>query len=191
VLFDEIEKAHPDVFNILLQILEDGTLTDAEGKEINFKNTIIILTSNLGTSQFTSSARIGFSSKRKSNLKFDEIRNRVIEELKKQMKPEIVNRLDNIIVFNPLGEKQLSEISKLELQKFKKRLELQGIVFSYSKNVVDFVAQKSLALDQGARLVRRNIQEFVEDKVAREIVEGRVRNSKIGLDVINGKIVTN
>ena len=189
VLFDEIEKAHPDVFNILLQILEDGTLTDAEGKEINFKNTIIILTSNLGTSEFTSSAQIGFHSGKKSNPKFEEIRSKVIEELKKQMKPEIINRLDNIIVFNPLLEKQLSQISKLELEKFKKRLKLQGINFSYSKKVINFVAQKSLAFDQGARLVRRNIQEFVEDKVARAIVEEKIKNNEIGLDVEGEEIV--
>ena len=97
--------------------------------------------------------------------------------------------MDNIIVFNPLREKELSEISKLELQKFKKRLKLQGIDFSYSKKVVDFVAKKSLAFDQGARLVRRNIQEFVEDKVAREIVEGKIRNNKISLDIKEEKII--
>jgi ATP-dependent Clp protease ATP-binding subunit ClpC len=189
VLFDEIEKAHPDVFNILLQILEDGTLTDAEGKEINFKNTIIILTSNLGTSEFTSSAKIGFNSGKKFDPKFEEIRRKVIEELKRQVKPEIINRLDSVIVFNPLLEKQLFQISKLELDKFKKRLKLQGIDLSYSKKVIDFVAGKSLAIDQGARLVRRNIQEFVEDKVAREIVEEKVRKNKISLDVEDGKII--
>ena len=187
ILFDEIEKAHPDVFNILLQILEDGTLTDAEGKEVNFRNTIIILTSNLGTSEFTSSAQIGFGNK-KIETKFDEIKDKVIAELKRNMKPEIINRLDNIIIFSPLKEKELSQISKLELLKFKKRLKLQGITFSYSKKVLDFVAKKSLSLDQGARLVRRNIQEFVEDKVAREIVERKIKNNKISLDVINDKI---
>ena len=106
------------------------------------------------------------------------------------MKPEIVNRLDNIIVFNPLLEKQLFEISKLELEKLKKRLKLQSIEFSYSKKVIDFVAKKSLAFDQGARLVRRNIQELVEDKVAREIVEGKIKNNKVGLDVREEKIIT-
>jgi ATP-dependent Clp protease ATP-binding subunit ClpC len=189
VLFDEIEKAHPDVFNILLQILEDGTLTDAEGKEINFKNTVIILTSNLGTSEFTTSAQIGFKSQGKKSLeKFEEIKVRVIEELKKQMKPEIINRLDHIVVFKPLEEKEIQKISKLELEKLKKRLALQGISFSYSQKVADFIAKKSLAFDQGARLIRRNIQEFVENKVAREIVEGRIKNDKIGLDAKDGKI---
>ena len=190
VLFDEIEKAHPDVFNILLQILEDGNLTDAEGKEINFKNTIIILTSNLGTSEFTSSAQMGFNSGKKSTPKFEEIKKKVIEELKRQMKPEIINRLDNIIVFNPLLERQLFEISKLELEKFTKRLKFQNIDFFYSKKIIDFIAKKSLAFDQGARLIRRNIQEFIEDKVAREIVEEKIKKNKITLDVKDGKIIT-
>ena len=191
VLFDEIEKAHSDVFNILLQILEDGVLTDAEGKEINFKNTVIVLTSNLGTSQFTSSAQIGFKSKgKKIKEGFDEIRTKVIEDLKKHMKPEIINRLDHIIVFNPLEEKEIRKISKLELEKLKKRLAIQGVNFSYSRKVVDFVAKKSLAFDQGARLVRRNIQEFVENEIARQIVEGKMRNNRIGLDVRNEKIIT-
>ena len=201
VLFDEIEKAHPDVFNILLQILEDGTLTDAEGKEINFKNTVIILTSNLGTSQFTSSAQIGFSARggsayggksshknRKSN--FEEIRNKVIEELKRQVKPEIINRLDHIVVFNPLREKEIKKITKLELENLKKRLKIQGIDFSYSNKLAEFTAKKSLAFDQGARLIRRNIQDLVENKIARAIVEGKIKNNKISLDVEGNKIIT-
>lgn len=189
VLFDEIEKAHPDVFNILLQILEDGILTDAEGKEINFKNTVIIMTSNLGTSEFISSAQIGFRSKeKKARLSFDEIRKKVIEELKKQMKPEIINRLDHIIVFNPLQEKEIRMISGLELKKLKKRLEIQGINFSYSPKVADFIAKKSLAFDQGARLIRRNIQEFVENQIARMIVGGKIKDRKIILEVKREKI---
>jgi len=190
VLFDEIEKAHPDVFNILLQILEDGALTDAEGKEINFKNTVVILTSNLGTSEFTSSARIGFKSKlKKSGNNFEEIKNRVLEELKRQMKPEIINRLDHIVVFNPLGEKEIEKITKLEFENLKKRLKIQGIEFFYSSKLAGFIAKKSLAFDQGARLIRRNIQDLVEDKIARAIVEGRIKNNEIALDVEDDKIV--
>ncbi|MFH0969461.1 MAG: ATP-dependent Clp protease ATP-binding subunit [Patescibacteria group bacterium] len=190
VLFDEIEKAHPDVFNILLQILEDGTLTDAEGKEINFKNTVIILTSNLGTSEFTDSSRIGFSSKsKKGNERFEEIRDKVIGELKRQIKPEIINRLDHIVVFSPLSEKSIKKISRLEMEKFKKRLGLQGISMSYSGKIISFIAKKSLAFDQGARLVRRNIQELVENKIAKEIVEGKVKNNKISLDIKDDKII--
>lgn len=191
VLFDEIEKAHPDVFNILLQIMEDGTLTDAEGKEINFKNTVIILTSNLGTSEFTSSAQIGFKSKgKKIGNNFEEIKNKVLDELKKQLKPEIINRLDHIVVFNPLGEKEIEKITKLEFENLKKRLKLQGIDFSYSNKLTDFIAKKSLAFDQGARLIRRNIQNLVEDKIARAIVEGKVKNNKIRLGIANDKIIT-
>ncbi|MDO8529216.1 MAG: ATP-dependent Clp protease ATP-binding subunit [bacterium] len=190
VLFDEIEKAHPDVFNIFLQILEDGMLTDAEGKEINFKNTVIILTSNLGTSEFTSEAKIGFESKnKKTNRKFEEIKNKVIEGLKKEIRPEIINRLDHIVVFSPLGEKEIQKISKLELEKFKKRLALQEIKFSYSENLIDYISKKSMAIDQGARLIRRNIQEMAENPIAKAIVEGKVKNNKISLNVEEDKII--
>ena len=191
VLFDEIEKAHPDVFNILLQILEEGILTDAEGKLVNFRNTILILTSNLGTSEFTSSAKIGFKSKgKKAKENFQEIKERVVGVLKKQIKPEIINRLDHIIVFNPLEEKDIKMISKIEILKLKKRLMLQGIEISFQEKVSDFIAKKSLAFDQGARLIRRNIQDLIENEIARIIVKGKMKNNKISLAVKNNKIIS-
>lgn len=191
ILFDEIEKAHPDVFNILLQILEDGTLTDAEGRQVNFKNTIIILTSNMGTGEFTASAKIGFAAKAsadKMQEQFGAIKNRVLAELKKQVKPEFLNRLDNIVVFNALGKKEIAAIAKLELAKLKKRLKEQGITFDYSAKVISLLAEKSLAFDQGARYARKNIQELVENKIAKMIVEGKVKNELINADVEEGKI---
>ncbi len=192
VLFDEIEKAHPDAGSILLQILEDGTLTDAEGRQVNFKNTIIILTSNLGTAEFTTTAKVGFESKDKDSAilnKFNAIKNTVLEELKRQMKPELVNRLDHIIVFNTLGGRQIKKIAALELENLKKRLEKQGFALKYCEKIAEVLAQKSIAFEQGARLVRKNIENLVENQIAKMIVEGKVRDGKIGLEVKQGKII--
>jgi ATP-dependent Clp protease ATP-binding subunit ClpC len=189
VLFDEIEKAHPDVFNLLLQILEEGTLTDAEGRKVNFKNTIVILTSNLGTSEFTEQAKIGFHSKNNLAKNFEEIKSNVLSTLKKQIKPEIINRLDHIVVFNSLNEKEILKIVSLELEKFKKRLAEKKLKIIYSNQLLKFLAKKSLAIDQGARLVRKNIQELVENPVARMIVEGKIKINNINLDIKNGKII--
>jgi ATP-dependent Clp protease ATP-binding subunit ClpA len=105
------------------------------------------------------------------------------------VKPEIINRLDHIVVFNPLREKEIKKITKLELENLKKRLKIQGIDFSYSNKLAEFTAKKSLAFDQGARLIRRNIQDLVENKIARAIVEGKIKNNKISLDIANDKIV--
>ncbi len=191
ILFDEIEKAHPDVFNILLQILEDGSLTDAEGRQINFKNTIIILTSNMGTIEFTDSAKIGFESKssgEKIHDQFDTIKNKVLEDLKKQVKPEFLNRLDNIVVFNALGIKEIRKIARLELDKLKGRLKDQDLILSYSAKVMDLISKKSVAFDQGARLVRKNVQEIVENKIAKMVVDKKIKNNKISLDIKGEKI---
>lgn len=191
VLFDEIEKAHPDIFNILLQVLEEGILTDAEGKTINFKETIIILTSNLGTEEFTNSARIGFETgKKNTGLKseFESVKSQVLEKLRKNMRPEIINRLDYIAVFNPLREKEIEKITDLEIKKLKDRLKEKKIIFRCSPAVIKFLAKKSVAFDQGARLARKNIQELIEDEIAQLIVDGKIRNNKINIEVRNGKL---
>lgn len=192
VLFDEIEKAHPDVFNILLQILEEGSLTDAEGRLVNFKNTLIILTSNLGTAEFTSAANIGFESnpgKKSVTNKFTQIQETVLENLKKQVKPEILNRLDNICVFNPLGSKEIRKIVKLELNNLAKRLEEKGFTLKYSTRLVELLTQKSIALEQGARFVRKNIQDILENEIAKKIIGKKVQKNKIGIDVKKEKVV--
>lgn len=192
VLFDEIEKAHPDVANILLQILEDGILTDAEGRQVSFKNIIIILTSNLGTEKFTSAAGIGFGNKseeKNTNNQFILIKNNVLEELKRNMKPEILNRLDHIFVFNALGKYEIKKIAALELENLKKRLQKQGLDMNYSSKITGFIAQKSLAPEQGARLVRKKIQELVENPIAELIVYNKVVDGKITVGVEKGKII--
>ena len=190
ILFDEIEKAHPDVFNLLLQILEEGMLTDAEGRQINFRNTIVILTSNLGTSEFTSSAKLGFREKEKNQFphNFNDIRDYCLSELKKQMKPELINRLDHIIVFNPLGQKEIKKITGLEISKLEKRLKKNGFSLSYDPSIIDFLAGVSMDFDQGARQVRKNVQEFLENAIARKIVAGKIKDKTIRVQTKDGKI---
>ncbi len=193
VLFDEIEKAHPDALNILLQILEDGVLTDAEGTQISFKNTIIIMTSNIGTEDFSrASKKIGFerSNKQKEfSKKFNEIKERVFEELKTKIRTELLNRLDYILIFNALGREEIKKIARLELNKFSERLAKQKTSLIFDKNVIDFLAEKSLAENQGARLVRKNIQDLIENKIAEMIVYEKVKNNKINLSITNKKLV--
>jgi len=190
VLFDEIEKAHPDVFNILLQILEDGILTDAEGTAVSFKNTIIILTSNIGTDEFTNAAKVGFASEKSATVaaKFEEIRSQAVKELEKNMRPELLNRLDHILVFNSLDKQAIRKISALEIAKLQARIKMQEIIVTFDKKVIDFIAEKSSALNQGARLVRKNIQELLENPLAEAIIYSRVKNGRIAVKVEKGKI---
>jgi len=193
ILFDEIEKAHPDVFNILLQILEDGILTDAEGTKVSFKNTVIIMTSNIGTEDFTNaSKKIGFEKSGKQagiSKKFDKIKEAILGELKNKMKPELLNRLDYILVFNALGKKEIKKITELELGKLSNRLVAQKISLNFGKNAINFLAEKSLAENQGARIVRKNIQDLVENKIAEMIVYEKVKNGKVLLSVENKKLI--
>ncbi|MGB4943175.1 MAG: ATP-dependent Clp protease ATP-binding subunit [Candidatus Moraniibacteriota bacterium] len=169
VLFDEIEKAHPDVFNILLQILDEGTLTDAEGRRVSFKNTLIILTSNIGTASFTQSAKVGFAEAipgRVLRAEFEAIQREVLEELKKEMRPELLGRLDQVIVFNALDQSAIERIALLELNRLKARLAAQGITLTIPATITHWIAEKSFAPEQGARLVRKNVQAYVESVLA-------------------------
>ncbi|OGI16563.1 MAG: hypothetical protein A2Z52_01905 [Candidatus Moranbacteria bacterium RBG_19FT_COMBO_42_6] len=192
VLFDEIEKAHPDVFNILLQILEDGMLTDAEGTQVNFKNTIIILTSNIGTDEFTkASGGIGFSPAGKPKSlaeKFTAIKESVIKELESKLKPELLNRLDHILVFNALRQEDIKKIAKIKMEKLSRRLESRKIKLSHDARTINFIAEKSLNPSQGARLVRKNVQELIENPIAEMIVYGKVKGGKIAVSIEKGKI---
>lgn len=177
ILFDEIEKAHPDVFNVLLQILDEGMLTDAEGRRVSFKHTLIILTSNIGTASFTSSAKVGFAEaipNRVLRAEFDAIKREVLEELKKEMRPELLGRLDQVIVFEALDTKAIKQIAKLELDQLKHRLAGQNITLTIPSVVIDWIAAKSFAPEQGARLVRKNVQEFVEIALAQKLVAKRL-----------------
>ena len=177
VLFDEIEKAHPEFFNILLQVLEDGYLTDAKGKKVDFRNTIIVMTSNLGAKQLTDEAsKIGFdisSDKLKqAEEDFAGRKEQVLKEMKDHFRPEFLNRIDKVIVFKPLTSENIEEVVKLQLNEFNGRLADKGIGIETSPAAVSLLAQKSYDPKYGARPVRRKLQDLIEDPIAEKILDG-------------------
>jgi ATP-dependent Clp protease ATP-binding subunit ClpC len=200
VLFDEIEKANPDVFNILLQILEDGQLTDAAGKRVNFANTIIIMTSNLGMQELTQQAtRIGFADrdeaeddKAKLEKEYDGIKEKLLETLKKDFRPEFINRIDKILVYRPLGFDQLKKITLLQIADLQERLTPQGVELKASSGLVKFIAEKSFDPSQGARFIRKNVQDFLADPLAEKIIADNLKaGSVVNADVKNDKVTFN
>ncbi|MEK7494610.1 MAG: ATP-dependent Clp protease ATP-binding subunit, partial [Patescibacteria group bacterium] len=190
VLFDEIEKAHPDVFNVLLQILDEGFLTDAEGRKVSFRNTLVLLTSNIGTAAFTQSARIGFSKseKKSSTDQFETTKREVLADLKKELKPELLARLDQIIVFNALSPEAIESITKLEIASLAKRLKGTNVRLTCPMTVARFIAKKSFAPEQGARLVRKNVQDILEHAVAEKIINAPETKS-VRLALKNNQVV--
>ena len=179
ILFDEIEKAHPDVMNILLQILEDGRLTDASGRTVDFKNSVIIMTSNVGARLIAENKTLGFgvpdNNKEKEELnKYEETKKQVMTELKKTFRPEFINRIDEIIVFHKLTKTEIDQIIDLMLKETKKRLEAQGIEISLDKSVKELIAKKGTDEAYGARPLRRAIQSYLEDKLAEAILDGKL-----------------
>ncbi|HEY5583498.1 MAG TPA: ATP-dependent Clp protease ATP-binding subunit [Ruminiclostridium sp.] len=176
LLFDEIEKAHPDIFNILLQILEDGRLTDSHGRVVDFRNTIIIMTSNVGARTITEPKRLGFSAAKDENAKnYEEMKGNVMGELKKTFRPEFLNRIDDIIVFHPLTQDNIKEIVVLMLEVLVKRLKQNEIEMEVSDEVMAHLAKKGYDPVFGARPLRRAIQSMLEDKLAEEMLEGKVK----------------
>ena len=177
ILFDEIEKAHPDVMNILLQVLDDGRLTDSQGRTINFKNTIIIMTSNVGARRITDKKTLGFTSGEDDTKKeYEAIKKDVMEELKKEFKPEFLNRIDDIIVFEKLSQESLRHIVDLLMNNVKKLMEKQGIEIEIDDKAKDLIAQKGQNDSYGARPLKRAIQSMVEDKIAESILDGIIKN---------------
>lgn len=195
VLFDEIEKAHPDVFNLLLQILDEGHLTDAVGKKVNFKNTIIIMTSNVGLKNLNQLAAVGFQTesegkKRKWAEKYEMIKDQVLKDLREKFRPEFLNRVDKIIVFKPLTEGGVEKIVELQIKELTERLKDKNITFSLDRWARAWLAKKAYSPDQGARAVRKLIQELVENPLAQIMLEGKVKNNaKISISLVRDKIV--
>ena len=191
VLFDEIEKAHPEVFNILLQILDRGRLTDAKGRLVNFKNTIIILTSNVGSEQLQKMAEFGFThageeKKRKEN----ETKERISVALREQFRPEFLNRLDEIIIFNSLGIEEVRRIVDLQIRNVEERLADKKIKINVSVAARDLLAQKGFDPDYGVRPLKRKIQQLVLDPLAKLIVDGKIKEKdKVKIDVKGKEIV--
>ncbi|NTW13953.1 MAG: ATP-dependent Clp protease ATP-binding subunit [Candidatus Moranbacteria bacterium] len=194
VLFDEIEKAHPDVSNILLQILDEGTITDAEGMKVNFRDALVILTSNVGTESFIGKGRIGFSEQDLTGLALESVKRTVLEEAKKSLRPELIARLGNTVIFNPLGTDAMERVARIEFDTLRARLRGQGVTLSASAPVIRFLAERSFAPEHGARLVRRNIEELVSLPLARKLIatgfdpETPGRRIRIILSVRNGSI---
>ncbi len=174
VLFDEIEKAHPDVFNIMLQILDDGRLTDSKGRYINFKNTIIIMTSNVGASMITTGSKLGFAvgGEDAKKDKYEHLKETVMEEMKKSFRPEFLNRIDDIIVFAHLNKEEIREIVDLMLKDLFKRLEDKEFSIEVTDEVKDYLANEGYSEAYGARPLRRLIQKKIEDGLAEEILMG-------------------
>jgi ATP-dependent Clp protease ATP-binding subunit ClpC len=175
ILFDEIEKAHPDVFNMLLQILEDGYISDAKGKKIDFRNTIIIMTSNIGSAEFYSTREIGFTkniSERALKQKQQEIESKVESEIKKKFKPEFLNRVDKIIVFRALTKADVKKIVNLELKKVINRLKEQKIKLNLTEQAKSLLVERGYDIENGARPLKRTIQNMIEDPLANGILSG-------------------
>ena len=178
ILFDEIEKAHPDVMNMLLQILDDGRLTDAQGRTVNFKNTVIIMTSNVGARMITDKNVLGFSNDSKGKegeeKEYEDIKKDVMGELKKEFRPEFINRIDDIIVFHKLTKEDIGQIIDIMLKQVEKRLKEQEYDIEFDKSVKELVAKKGIDTNYGARPLKRAIQSNVEDKLAEAILDGKI-----------------
>lgn len=188
VLFDEIEKAHPDVFNILLQVLDDGRLTDNKGRTVNFKNTIIIMTSNMGSSLIRENFEKMTDANR--NTVVDETKKQVLELLKKTIRPEFLNRIDEIIMFTPLNEKEIREIVGLQLNAVKKMVEKNGIDLQFTDAALDFISHEGYDPQFGARPVKRVIQRYVLNELSKEILSGHVDRSRpIVIDRVNDGLI--
>jgi ATP-dependent Clp protease ATP-binding subunit ClpA len=178
VLFDEVEKAHPDMFNVLLQILDDGRLTDSKGRTVNFKNTIIIMTSNLGN-EIIKQYSIGFSDGsdkiQVDKMRTEEMKEKIDKILKNHFKLEFLNRIDEIVLFRSLTPAALEKIVELELAKVEKRLQNKNIVLRISPKIKKLLAEKGYDITYGARPLKRIIQTMILDELALEIIEGKVK----------------
>ena len=192
ILFDEIEKAHPDVMNMLLQILDDGRLTDSNGRTVNFKNTVIIMTSNVGARLITDKKSLGFShadEKSDEQKDYEATKKEVMAELKREFRPEFLNRIDEIIVFHKLNDDEISKIIDIMLEEVKKRLKSQKYEIEFTPEVKKLISSKGIDKNFGARPLRRTIQNLVEDKIAEAILDGIVQKGKEAVvDVENEEI---
>ena len=190
VLLDEIEKAHPEVFNILLQILEDGRLTDAKGRVAVFKNAILIMTSNVGSDIIARESSLGFIGGDEEKSQREALREKVIGALKENFRPEFLNRVDEIVIFNYLGKLEIKKIVDLELAKVAERLEKKKIEIGVTEKTKEFLAEKGFDPNFGARPLKRVIQREVLDPFSLKIVSGEIKEGeRVIVDFANGKII--
>lgn len=187
VLFDEIEKAHPDIFNALLQILDDGRLTDGQGRTVSFKNTIIIMTSNLGAREVKEHrSKLGFGNEDEEEVDSKKI---YMDALKNKFKPEFINRIDVICIFDPLTQEDLVKIAKILISNINKRLKEKNLSLKITEDALEFIVSKGSNSEYGARPLKRYIQQEVEDQIAEKILLGQLKNEgEIIIDVENGNL---
>lgn len=194
ILFDEVEKAHPDVMNMLLQILEDGRLTDSQGRTVNFKNAVIIMTSNIGARLITDNKKLGFAGvlsdeEKEEQKKYEETKKEVLAELKKQFRPEFINRIDEIIVFHKLTDVEIANIIEIMLKEVQTRLQENSMDIKMDKSVKELIAKEGMDKAYGARPLRRTIQNLVEDKIAEAILDGKIKTGdKVKVVAKEGKV---
>ncbi len=177
ILLDEIEKAHPDVFNILLQVLEDGRLTDSKGRTVDFRNTVLIMTSNVGAHELKRQKYVGFTVN-DNKQDYKEMKDKVLDELKKAFRPEFLNRIDETIVFHSLEEKHIKEIVQLMVEQLQKRLEESDISFTLTDKAIEKITKEGMDLEYGARPLRRSIQKNVEDLLSEELLKGTINQGQ-------------
>ncbi|MBD1372399.1 ATP-dependent Clp protease ATP-binding subunit [Hazenella sp. IB182357] len=188
ILFDEVEKAHPEVFNVLLQVLEDGRLTDGKGRVVDFRNTIIIMTSNVGASSIRKNTRLGFTADVSGNDDYERMKENVMEELKKSFRPEFLNRIDDVIVFHSLREEHLVKIVSLMSNELRTRLQEQEITFDLTDQAKEHLAKEGMDLTYGARPLRRAIQKHIEDRLSEELLRGQIkRGDTVTIDIKEGE----
>jgi ATP-dependent Clp protease ATP-binding subunit ClpC len=175
ILLDEIEKAHPDVFNILLQILDDGQLTDSFGRKVNFRNVVLIMTSNIGARDITKGQGLGFHKEDDAQGNYSQMKERVLDEVRRTFNPEFLNRIEGIIVFHPLEESHMVEIVDILLRQLGERLSKRTIYFTIDTPAKDLIVEKGFDPRLGARPLRRTIQRMIEDPLAEEMLKGTVK----------------
>jgi len=191
VLFDEIEKAHPDVMNMLLQIMEDGHLTDSLGRKVDFRNCIIIMTSNLGAAEIRKAGGLGFVPAKEEHT-YEEMKSKLMDEAKRAFKPEFLNRLDDVIVFHTLNRGDMSCIVELEVAKVKGRMKFKDVEIVLTPAATEFLIDKGYDPQFGARPLRRAVEKYLQDPLAEEILRGSIKpNETVEVTVADGKLVFN
>jgi ATP-dependent Clp protease ATP-binding subunit ClpC len=189
VLFDEVEKAHPEVFNVMLQVLEDGRLTDGKGRTVDFRNTVIIMTSNVGADTIRKNTRLGFATGSTEADEYETMKQNVMEELKKSFRPEFLNRIDDLIVFHSLKEEHLEQIVSLMSGELRKRLKEQEIDFILTDAAKRNLAKAGFDPTYGARPLRRAIQKHIEDRLSEELLKGNIKHGDtVEIDEKDGKL---
>ena len=192
VLLDEIEKANPDVFNILLQVLEDGRLTDGQGRTVDFRNTVLIMTSNLGSDLITrKGAVLGFAGDQASSQagQQDQLQDQLMRRLRESFRPEFLNRIDEIIVFSQLSQDELRQITSLQLEGTRRRLHAQGVSLHFTEAAIDWIAEHGHQPEFGARPMRRTIQREVDNQLSRMLLDGQIATGQdVTVDVRDGQL---